>query len=198
MRRRLKLIGKFLRRPKIIVILLIIVGIIFGIVWFYHLNQSPAEGVVDTSGISKPATSTAPQKLHFDSQLIAFDYPGGYTTATANAVGANVIESYSLRLHDSAQESRNLAITVKKPEAGSTMTDDSAYVYRRQQASLYDITNVSVSGADLKKATKKDGSEITYFIPGPTYYAIISGTSTNPGQDIVDNTWLVASSFRWQ
>ncbi|HSW37429.1 MAG TPA: hypothetical protein VLG37_03620 [Candidatus Saccharimonadales bacterium] len=176
---------------------LILVSLVIG---WYRFNQAPAEGIIkpstDLEAKQTSAKPAAPQ--HFQGLAVAFNYPAGYRLLEANPVVTPVVEAHSFSFRDGLQESRRLSITVKKPQEVVNITEDSAYAFRKLKTDTYEASEAVISGHNVKKMTKKDGTEITYFIPHGQAYAILTGTTTNPvDSKLPDDILLVVSTLTW-
>lgn len=186
-----------LLRVKVLVGLGLLAGVSAFGTWLYRYNQTPAVGVIQTP-VPQPQVE-AVSSLHFNGVAIAFDYPSDYTTVenTAAEPRPPITEQYSLRGHDAATGSRRISIMVKD-FAGGTMLEDSAYTFRTLPHSGYKADDVTVGDRSARKLTKKDGSEITYFIPGDKAYAIIAATSGHPDAAFEEETKTLIQSFVWR
>jgi hypothetical protein len=179
-------------RPKILATVVMTGGILAVMGWFYQYNQSPAAGTIygPTEEHTQGVTTT-----RLKSASMAFEHPTHYTVENKPVV-APIAEQYLLNMH-SGEESRRISITIRKPAPGETVFDDSAYKFRLLKSSGYDASDVTVDGRPAKKMTKQDDTEVTYFVPGPKYYAIFAATSTNPKDAFAREITDVMKSFRW-
>ncbi|HTE21783.1 MAG TPA: hypothetical protein VK674_01960 [Candidatus Limnocylindria bacterium] len=194
---------RFLRlflRPKVLAgfgALVIVAGLVMG---FYRFNQAPVTGVVRPPD---PAPRVAAATFaHFNGAAIAFDYSTDYRTVENRAGPVlPITEQYSLAQHSPTEGSRRISITVKN-FSGGPMLEDSAYAFRRNEAGKYKADEVTMGEDSTKKTartmTSKDGSEVTYFIPGKSAYAIVSATSTRPNEDFLKEAAALVRSFVWR
>jgi hypothetical protein len=185
------------RRPLkrftgIAVVLLVFVFLFFG----YRYTQSPAEGVVGNTK-PDPSGTQSVSTTKIDSKYFTLEHPGYYTAVRSadKKVTPPTLETYGLgaRLE---MESRRLNVTVKQSPP-SLLRDESALAFRQNNPD-YISSEEEVGGQPAKKMVKKDGSEITYFVPGPNAYAIIATTSTLPGTDYEQEVGQVIKTFRWK
>jgi hypothetical protein len=177
----------------LVVPILLVVGVIALAGWFFKYNQTPAVGVVIPPAV--PAQTQGVASTKFKSSSISFEYPAHYSLENKE-VAASVVELYGLSMRG-ATESRRIGITVKRSQPGETVFDDSAYKFRSMSTKDYQVSDAIVAGKSAKKMTKKDNSEITYFIPGNRYYVMFAATSTNPSAAFADEITGIIKSFAW-
>jgi len=182
--------------PKAVFALGLLAGAGVLVFWFYKYNQTPAVGVVHAPVGQQSDTKGATSSSHFKSATIAFDYPTDYATVENKPASPPAIEQYMLRMYQPGKESRSISIAVKKLPSGEPFAEDSAYKFRKITPEYTESTE-TIGGLAAKKLTKKDGSEITYFIPGAGMYAIIAATSTTPKEALVTEMAALAQSFVW-
>jgi hypothetical protein len=180
-------------RPKTFVTIGLLGGAGLFCIWFYQYNQAPATGTVFAPREQLHTQGVATTR--FKSASVLFDYPTHYSLENKQVV-APLAEQYVLNMHN-GQESRRISVTVRKPRPGEDVYEDSAYKFRKNTIDSYQESAVTLNGMSAKKMTKKDGSEITYFIPGGAYYAIFAATSTNARTAFAEEIDTVMKSFVW-
>lgn len=153
--------------------------------------------MVQDSVENKVASDNTIKVSHFKGNLITFDYPAVYTDTQSNKPSANMVEQYSLGARIDGAESRRISITISKVVNGDSLKDDSAYKFRLNDTINYESTTVTINEKPIEKFMKKNGGEVTYFIPSTLYYAIISATSTRANGDFITDVAGLVSSFVW-
>lgn len=189
------MLKRLTKRPslKLVVSAVLLSSVVVLAGGFFRYNQTPAVGVVNPPPLPVQTQGVASTK--FKSASISFEYPAHYSLEN-KPVAASVIELYGLSMRG-ATESRRISITVKKTQPGETVFDDSAYKFRTLSTKDYQVSDAIVAGKPAKKVTKKDGSEIAYFIPGNRHYVMFAATSTNPNGAFADEISNVIKSFAW-
>lgn len=184
-------------RPRAVIALTMLAGAVVLAFWFYKYNQTPGVGIVRPVVVEERDTKGATSMAHFKSTTIAFDYPTHYATVETKPASSPITEQYMLNMHQPGQESRRVSIAVKRTPATEPFTEDSAYRFRQITVQEYTETAETIKDLPVKKMTKKDKSEVTYFIPGQGTYAIIAATSTRPNPDFEAEITALAQSFVW-
>jgi hypothetical protein len=182
-----------LLKPKMVMSVLAVGGVLALAGWFYQYNQSPVVGTVSRPTADMHTQGVTSTRLR--SASMAFEHPVHYTVEN-KAVVTPIVEQYMLNMQG-AEESRRISITIRKAAPGETVYDDSAYKFRVLKTSGYKVSDATVDGQTSKKMTKNDNTEITYFVPGPKYYAIVAATSTNPKEAFSNEITDVMKSFAW-
>jgi len=190
-----KVVHKVLR-PKVLLWggLLMAVAALGG--WWYRYNQTPAVGTVHPPVSQEPQTKGV-TTTHFKSVTIAFDYPTHYATVENKPVVAPTLELYSLNMHDAAQGSRRITVTVKQLVTASSLREDSAFTFRKLHPEQYASSEVTLHNQVVHRLAKKDGSEVSYFVPGDKAYAIVATTTTKPNESFEKEISEVMQSFVW-
>lgn len=186
------------RRQKLIraLVSVAIVGICAGS-WYLY-NQKPAEGVIQNDVLkSRTSDDTKAKNGHFKGSTMTFDYPTVYADTQSNPPTAKIAEQYSLGARIDGAESRKISITITKIGIDTTLKEDSAYKFRQNDAKNYVFENIMVNSNSVDKFTKNNGGEVTYFIPGTKYYAIVSATSTRANGEFATDVASLIDSFRW-
>lgn len=166
-------------------------------VWLYRYNQTPAVGVVRSSVSPEPKAETV-TTVHFRGIAIAFDYPSDYKTVENKPVTqSHTTELYTMNQSDPLTGSKQIAVTVKNLINGP-MLEDSAYKFRQIESKTYEISDAALPRYAAKKTVRRDGTEITYFIPGEKGYAIIAATSNRPTDAFRQEITKLAESFVWR
>jgi len=179
---------------KVIVIAVLVAGLVL---WYYH-TQTPAVGIIDNNVSSQSSVAdTKPKTSHYTGSTMTFDYPANYTDTKNNAGNGNITEQLSLTARSGVQQTQRISITVVSSATGAQLKEDGGYVLRRNESAHYTHETVQVNGQDVEKFTKQDNSEVTYYISGPHYYAIVSGTAVNTTSGLADDITGVVGSFNW-
>jgi hypothetical protein len=188
----------FLRSKLLIGLYGLLAITIAGSVWYRSLQRPGVGSIQATTQVQaeqKPVAPTEPN--HFEGKTLLFDYPAAYSDFQNKPGSLPVVETYSFKFYDQSSETRRISITIKQPAPGDIMTDDSAYVFRKNQADTYEISDLSLDIGQLKKLVKADKTEITYFVPGDKYYAIVTATTTRPTGGMADDVFMTVSSLQW-
>jgi hypothetical protein len=183
-------------RPKLLVSIGVLVGGVVLVGWGYYYTQTPAVGVIRTATTPGPQVE-AVASAQLSGVAFAFDYPANYSNVENKTATVPIVEQYMLSKRD-AGESRRISVTIKSSMLGSSMLEDSAYTFRKINVENYEGSDVTLIGKAAKKMSKKDRTEITYFIPGEKAYAIIAATSTNPKEAFSQEIEEVVKSFVWR
>ena len=177
------------------------VGIVFLSILFiygYRITQSPAIGrVAGQTTVAPVETPKAPELIHAKGQYISFDYPSDYKVTDSALIKAPIMETHSLISYEPGKESSRINLILKSSADGTVATEDSAYVFRKNQTDQYIASTETINNQTVYKMTKHDGSEITYFVQGVGAYTIIAGTTTKPSGRMSADVELVVSSLRW-
>ena len=181
-----------LKHPRILTGIVVTVAVVGLAGWFYHYNQTPAVGTIYHAPVPEPRTQAATITT-LKSATISLQHPTHYSVEN-KAVAPPITEQYSLNMHQGV-ESRRVTVSVKT--AVEPMTEDSAYKFRKLTVAEYEITDAVVDDQPAFKASKKDGSEITYFIPGQGRYVIIAATTINPKAAFAEEVTHIIDSFAW-
>lgn len=184
---------RLLRPKRLMGIAALFVVVFLG--WGYNYTQTPAEGVV-RAPTSAPQTKAATATL-FEAKTFSLDLPDSYKPIDNknNPVKEPTLEQQSFAMQ-AATESRRVGITVKRAPP-AILAEDSAYAFRKRNQE-YAVTEETVADNKITKMTKKDGSEITYFIAGNTAYAIIAATSSSPKNTFPEEITEIINSFEWK
>lgn len=183
------------KRLKIAVAGLAIIAVV---AWWYSYNQTPVTGTIITSNTPEPDEVKTPPNSHFKGTYVVFDYSPVYDTVQSNTPSGRMVEQYSLSAAGESLESRRISITINKIAGAVTIQEDSAYRLRANAPETYRLETVTVNELSVEKFSKKDGAEVTYFIPGGEYYAIVSATSTRSGGEFINDAAIIVSSLVWQ
>lgn len=181
-------------RPKRAISLVLVLFVAAFLFFGYRYIQSPAEGTVHEP---EPVPQTeAVSTTMLSGKTFALKYPGNYqpVAGTDSKVTAPTVEQYSLSAR-SAVENRRISITIRK--SPPSLDEESALVFRQRNPE-YVSSDEEIAGQKATKLSKKDGTEITYFVPGPNAYAIIATTSTNPRDSYTQEVTDVLKSFKWK
>ncbi|HTE58336.1 MAG TPA: hypothetical protein VK694_06335 [Verrucomicrobiae bacterium] len=178
--------------PKRILGIVMLFGAGF-FIWGYHYIQSPAEGTVRTTGPT-PRTEGVSTTI-FTGKSFTVELPGTYKSLKVDAAKAPTQELASLS-QVSALENRRISITIKNSPPAN-FSEESALQFRQHSAE-YVSGDAEVAGQKAIETSKKDGSEITYFVPGKNAYAIIATTSTNPRDSYNQEITEIINSFKWR
>ena len=179
--------------PKRLIFVTAVFSMAF-LAWGYNYIQAPVEGTIYTPR-TKPQTESVSTTV-FSGKLFSLELPGSYKRLPDDAkTVAPTLEQYSFS-HVSALENRRISITIRK--ASSTIFSEESALVFRQRNPAYTSDEVEVAGQKAIRTVKKDGSEITLFIPGSGAYAIIATTSTNPRDSYSQEVTGVIKSFRWK
>lgn len=161
--------------------------------WGYHYIQSPAEGTVRTTG---PAPQTeGVSTTVFAGKLFTLELPGTYKPLKADPARLPIQEQFSFG-QVSALENRRVSITIKNSPPAN-FSEESALQFRQHSAE-YASGNITVDDQQAIETSKKDGTELTYFVPGKNAYAIIATTSTNPRDSYTQEVTEIITSFKWK
>ena len=178
--------------PKRLGAATLVVGAGF-LLWGYYYTQSPAEGTVR---VAEPA----PQIEGVSTTVVTgksftLELPGTYKPLEVDPAKPPTQEllSYS---QASALETRRISITIKNSPPAN-FREESALQFRQHSAE-YVAGNADIDGQKALETSKKDGSEITYFVPGKNAYAIIATTSTNPRDSYAQEITEILNSFKWK
>jgi hypothetical protein len=184
-----------LTRPKLL-LLLGIVALAAGGWWLYRYTTSPVDGVIQAPSQPEPQTK-AVSVSRFSGQNFRLEHPAYYSSIENHSKAApkSILEQYLLSMRGNGTESRQVSILIKQGNAAS-MAEDSAYVFRRSHAD-YKVETTTLHDQQIQKSTKKDNSEIAYFVSGKAAYAIIVATSTNPGEAFWKEAGQIIESFAW-
>jgi cytoskeletal protein RodZ len=179
---------------------LIILGVFIAVgaatfLWVRN-NQSPAQGIIVPSTVPNDS-SQAQETIQHETKYLSFSYPSRYGEMVKQVVKPPMLELMSIKYSQPAKTTYTISFTVKSPAGSPTATEDSAYVYRKQNPDLYKMSTEQINGQTYPKAVKKDGTEVTYFIAGPDKYAIVSGTTTNPGEPVDSEILVIMRSIKW-
>lgn len=184
------------RRITWLISILIIAFIGGGLFLWYRYNQSPAQGTIlqsPTQTQSAEITGTKP----FKGKAIGFDYLARYSVPEKQTIKAPVTEAYVLKYQNPQTGSQKIALMVTTPTANTPVFEDSAYTYRKNNPALYTASTEQFNGQTYTKMTKKDKTEVSYFVPGAGKYAVITITSSNPETDITKDLSYIIQSINW-
>ncbi len=185
--------GKWVKRLTVLVVAAVAV---FG--WF-RWNQHPVTGTIALSSPANQAVKadSVEQPSHFKGVNLSFEYPAIYGSIQSNPASGRMVEQYSLNARISIAESRKIGITVNKTVGGDVMKEDSSYAFRAGDSTLYLHEIVIINDRKIEKFSKSDSAEVTYFIPGSGYYAIVAATSTRAGGEFTDDAAHLVTSLAW-
>jgi hypothetical protein len=162
------------------------------LLWGYHYMQSPAEGTVRTRRSAPQIAGVSANTI--TGKSFSLTLPGEYAAVKVDPARSPTLEQVAYR-HASALESRRISITIKSSPP-AFLREESALLFR-QRSNEYESNNLTVAEAQATQMTKKDGTEITYFIPGKKAYAIIATTSSNPRDSYIHEVDEIVKSFKW-
>jgi len=187
-----------IKHPKLFITVGLVVILAVAGTWWYRYNQAPAEGTIHNQDTSNIQTAPPAGSLTYSGKAVKFTYPGIYTNLQKGTPSGVITEQVSFAGRIGSQESRKIALTVKQLGGGLVMKEDAAYKSRLDDKSNYAHTTALIAGKTAEVFTRKDGTEITYIIPGEGKYVIISGTTTNPTGLLAADTDMVIKSVQWQ
>lgn len=182
---------------KVLGVLLLVFGL--GWAWQWY-NAQPVVGILTTSetpvGEVKAESVVAPGR--YKSDKLTFAYPGIYTDNRTTTPSGAIVEQFSLAAHLSLTENRRISVMVKHFNTPSALKDDSAYQFRSKANEDYQLSTETTSrGLIVSKFVKEDGSEVTYFVPGTEYFAIVASSSSVVGGEFMEDVQMVINSFSW-
>ena len=184
-----------LLRRAVVVVLVVGLFVLLPVLAFIHI-QSPAEGsIISEAPVKNP--NAVLSAAHFQGKTMSIDYPTVYTSSTSNPATGNMVEQYSLKARLEANETRLIAMTIMKGGTEHPMNEESAYRFRHNSPDVYTESVVELNKLPAIQMSKKDGSEVTFFISGPINYAIIAMTSTHNTGGLNTDAVQVTNSFRW-
>lgn len=176
-------------------LVIILIGVV-AIGWLKY-NQAPVTGTIIQTDVLAAEDPLEVKNSHFKGSYVSFDYPASYGTVQSNVPSGRIAEQYSLSARLENLESRRISVTVYKVSGSDAMDEDSAYRFRADDPKTYLQESVTVNGRSIKKFSKLDYAEVTYFVPDGAYYAIVSATSTRSGGDFITDAAAVVSSFNF-
>jgi hypothetical protein len=180
---------RILKRPKVILSLVVILLVLTAIVTALRNLNSPAHGTVATQNTaSQPAaTSSLKENKEYSGAAITFSFPSKFEISPSTK-SPGYLDSVSLITSDRRDE--YAAISVTK----DTFDTDSGISYRRNHPDLYK-TNLKSSNSIV--FTKLDSTELTGFFQYGDKLASVSLTSV-AGKDMSADYVVIADSLQWK
>jgi hypothetical protein len=182
-----------------ILVTLGVVGIAFGlgIVFLIHLTSTADQRGPDAeAGPKAMKQKIAPTPAALPSlvgQFISFSYPQVFDAVKNLGNWPTSVERYSIG--SAGNYRRSIIVTVEKNTPN--FEDDSGYKYRSLNPSLYHSQAVKTLAGQGMVMIKNDNTERTLFLIHGAKMAVISVTSTNSGDDLLQYVGVIANTVRW-
>jgi hypothetical protein len=142
---------------------------------YIYMNK-PAEGsITNLQPSNHAAVEQQVSSSRYTGTAFSFDYPNDYGDLQKNEPSGTTVEQVSMVAHTGPTGTLRITASAKS-SATASMHEDSAFQLRLRNATDYTHEATSVLGQAADKFSRKDKTEVIYFIPGPSYYAILAGT----------------------
>lgn len=181
------------RRVIKIVVPLVVVAIITAIAWWFL--HSSNQGTISQGSAPVAAKTAAPAYKTLQGKYVSLQYKGIYT-AEQMAASDNDLELYQLKADTVYTKQLNISVS-QLP--GGDLHNNSAYLLRASQPTVYQERHASLNGLSFDIWTKNDGTEESVFVVRGTQVASLAfvqmgSDSTKLDAEVQD----VLHSFAWQ
>lgn len=193
-----------LRKPKAIGLIVGILLVVGGIIWWYRINQSPAEGIIN-NGItpSQEPSTTAQTTTVFEGKTITFAHDAKYTAKKVQPNKAYLGQVTLNRQKEALHGSSSISVSVRNMQGNNALEEESAYVLRKNNPSKYAQKQTVIKGKTfiVFENPTDEQKELIAFIKNDTkkILAIISMTTTEISFEELSKEFnSLLESFLWK
>ncbi len=178
-------------RPKkaLLIVAVAVTMVVMGfIVWSQQGNDSAT--IVNRSSNN---AQQAPSFEKFNGKYMTFDYRSVYDSETLQAKDGD-LEVTSLTAYNGFQKSLAIAVT----DYTNGFDTNSAYKLRTAQTNVYERRDIQVQGKPALEFIRRDGTEVTVFVPNGKLLATLAFVSNGGQEDLMPEVNAVLASFSWK